>query len=115
MSLSEQVSQRAKVAEAIDAFVEMATNHPSTPEGYYFEAEPSGSKYRIVMRYYGSASVHAFVDGDTGDLIKAASWKVPAKGKNGLAVRYNLLSEMDVVARNFVWSGSYLYNDWKRR
>jgi hypothetical protein len=55
--------------------------------------------------------VHAFVDRNTGDLIKAAGWKAPQKGVNGLAVRGNLLDDADFdrilkVADRY---GSYLY------
>lgn len=96
-------AQRLAVAEAIDTFVAFA--NANSPDGHEYEAEPSGSKYRIVQTYRGTGrAVHAFVDGDTGDLLKAAGWKVPAKG-----VRYNLLTEMDAVRDNFTWSGGYLY------
>lgn len=113
MTLSDTLNQRAKVAEAIDTFLAIANDIDRRPAGYSFTAEPSGKKYRIVMHCGADGmgdSVHAFVDGDTGDLLKAAGWKVPAKG-----VRYNLLTEMDVVKANFTWSGGYLYADWKRR
>jgi hypothetical protein len=72
-----------------------------------FEIE-SGKKYhKIVMISSGNArSVHAFVDKNTGDLYKAASWKAPAKG-----VRFNLLLIKD---REWLMQyadpfGSYLY------
>ena len=53
-------------------------------------------------------SVHAFIDRETGDVYKPASWNKPAKH-----VRYNLLERSD---RNFLfdwknvgWAGGYLY------
>jgi hypothetical protein len=98
----------AEVLAAVTAYVEML-NAGEHPEGYSFVAEPSGSKYRIVMVDRGNhRSVHSFVDGTTGDLFKAAGWKVAAKG-----ARYNLLTEMAIVTENFNraggWAGGYLY------
>lgn len=112
---TEVLERRLQVAKAIDAFIEMANSHPTTLAtygGYTYTAQASGKKYRIVMtpNTGNGASVHAFVDAETGDLLKAASWKVPAKG-----VRYNLLTEMDVVEANFDWSGRYLYHDYRRK
>lgn len=103
-TLTETANQRALVAAAIDKFVAMANEPDRHPENISFHAEPSGKKYRIVETAYGQRSVHAFVDGDTGDLLKAAGWKVAAKG-----ARYNLLTEFDIIAKNFTWSGGYLY------
>jgi hypothetical protein len=99
------LANRATVLLAIDAYVEMANAHPSVPSGYSYVADPSGSKYRIVMVDSGGRrSVHSFVDLNTGDLLKAAGWKAAAKG-----VRYNLLDEMELVAEMFDWAGGYLY------
>ena len=43
-----------------------------------------GKKYGKVIRDNGSQkSVHCFVDLSNGDLLKAASWKIPTKGKRG--------------------------------
>ena len=57
---------------------------------------------------YRNGSVHAFIDRETGDVYKPASWAKPAKH-----VRYNLLERSD---RNFLfdwknvgWAGGYLY------
>jgi len=55
---------------------------------------------------YRDGSVHAFIDKNTGDVYKPASWKSPAKH-----VRYNLL---DPKSREYCykvadWVGSYLY------
>lgn len=56
-----------------------------------FEAEP-GRKYDkiIASDRYGSRHVHAFVERETGALLKAASWKAPQRDKDGIAVRYML-------------------------
>lgn len=39
-----------------------------------------GKRYMKVIR---GGSVHLFVDKNTGDVLKAASWNVPAKGARG--------------------------------
>ena len=48
---------------------------------------------RIVYEDGNHRSVHAFVDMTNGDVIKAAGWKAPQKGKHGLAVRFNLVDD----------------------
>ena len=51
-----------------------------------------GSKYVRIVRTYLRASdqrsVHCFVEIATGNLLKSASWKAPAKGTRGSI--YNL-------------------------
>jgi len=42
-----------------------------------------------------SQSVDAFVDKNTGDVYKPASWNAPAKG-----VRYNLFDDIDYLENN---------------
>jgi len=72
-----------------------------------FEIE-SGKKYhKIIMISSGNArSVHAFVDKNTGEMYKAASWKAPAKG-----VRFNLLliRDREWLMQNADCFGGYLY------
>jgi hypothetical protein len=53
-----------------------------------------------------SRSVHCFVDKNTGEMYKAASFKSPAKG-----VRYDLrlIKDREYVLENCDWSGNYLY------
>ena len=57
---------------------------------------------------YKNGSVHAFIDRETGDVYKPASWNKPAKH-----VRYNLLERSDrnflFDYRNVGWAGGYLY------
>ena len=68
----------------------------------------SGKKYhKIIMVDSGSSrSVHAFVDKNTGSVLKSASWKAPAKGE-----RYNLLiiKDREWLFENASWCGGYLY------
>jgi hypothetical protein len=68
----------------------------------------TGKKYhKLIMIDSGnSRSVHAFIDKQTGQVYKSASWKAPAKG-----VRYDLMNEQsrEDVLQNCDWSGGYLY------
>lgn len=72
-----------------------------------FEIE-SGKKYhKIVMISSGDArSVHCFVDKNTGEIYKSASWKSPAKG-----VRFNLLliKDREWLMQYADSLGGYLY------
>ena len=71
---------------------------------YYPE---TGKKYhKIVMNARGSRSVHCFIDKQTGEVYKSASWKSPAKG-----VRYDLriIEQREDVLANCDWAGGYLY------
>ena len=73
---------------------------------YYYTFE-SGRKYhKIIMNVAGSRSVHAFVDKNTGEVYKSASWKAPAKG-----VRYDLriIEQREWLFENADWAGGYLY------
>jgi hypothetical protein len=58
------------------------------------------------MNANGSRSVHAFVDKQTGQVYKSASWKAPAKG-----VRFDLriIEQRKWLMRHADWAGSYLY------
>ena len=56
---------------------------------------------------YVAASVHAFIDKNTGEVFKAAAWSAPAKG-----VRYNILTQTETLlkrAGNDGGFGGYLY------
>ena len=77
-----------------------------------------GKKYFKVVREtfdefqgrnkWRDTTVHAFVDKETGEVYKPASWKAPAKH-----VRFNLSNDLDRQSLhdpNFVgWAGGYLY------
>jgi hypothetical protein len=68
----------------------------------------SGKKYHkvILIDGGGSRSVHAFIDKQTGEVYKSASWKAPAKG-----VRYDLrlIEDREYLLQNADWAGGYLY------
>ena len=75
-----------------------------------------GKKYLKVVREeyderndrWRDTTVHAFIDTETGEVYKPASWKAPAKH-----VRFNLSNDLDrqnLHDPNFVgWAGGYLY------
>ena len=73
----------------------------------------SGRKYHKIIMVIDngpgrhiSRSVHAFVDKNTGEIYKSASFKSPAKG-----VRYDLrlIKDREFLFEKADWSGSYLY------
>jgi len=77
------------------------------PDGYDFYPE-TGRKYHklIMVDNGGGRSVHAFIDKQTGQMYKSASWKSPAKG-----VRYDLrlIEQREWLLENADWAGGYLY------
>ena len=64
----------------------------------------TGRKYHKVLDRKGS--VHAFVNKETGEVFKPASWNAPAKH-----VRYDLrrIKQRRECFANADWSGGYLY------
>ena len=69
---------------------------------YKFTIQP-GRKYHKI--HHGNG-VHAFVDKQTGEVFKPASYKAPAKH-----VRYDLrrIKQRHECFNNADWAGSYLY------
>ena len=75
-----------------------------------------GKKYIKVVREeyderedrWRDTTVHSFVDKNTGDVYKAASWKAPAKH-----VRFSFQKPEDIrfllTPSNVDWAGGYLY------
>lgn len=68
----------------------------------------TGKKYHkvILVNGGGGRSVHCFIDKNTGEVYKSATWKSPAKG-----VRYDLrvIAERENILQNCDWAGGYLY------
>lgn len=52
--------------------------------------------------------VHAFVERETLDLYKAATWNAPAKGP-----RYNLIRDAELLKQRVEFTGGYLYKGAK--
>ena len=82
-----------------------ANNRKTDDYKFYIE---SGRKYHKIFMYRGGQrdSIHAFIDKKTGDVLKPASIKAPAKG-----VRYNVLNiqSREEMFERADWAGSYLY------
>jgi hypothetical protein len=104
----DQALLNARVQAWADALVDSYTRRGGQPAPgqYVIEVEVLRRYWRIVMVNYGQRSVHAFVDPTTGDVLKAAGWKSPAKG-----VRYNLLDDesYERMIANVDPFGGYLY------
>ncbi len=73
---------------------------------YEFYPETGRKYHKVVMNANGSRSVHCFIDKQTGQVYKSASWKSPAKG-----VRYDLrlIADREWLLANADWAGEYLY------
>ena len=77
-----------------------------------FEIREGKKYYKIVQvefrTEYRDSSVHSFVDKNTGDVYKPASWKSPAKH-----VRFTFQKPEDIRFLlnpiNVDWAGGYLY------
>ena len=74
----------------------------------YFLEYQDANEYYGTKAGYKSGSVHCFVDKNTGEVYKPASWKAPAK-----IVRYDLRLIQDreflFNPNNISWVGSHLY------
>ena len=72
-------------------------------DNYKFEIQ-TGRKYHKI--YAKNQGVHAFVNKETGEVFKPASWKSPAKH-----VRYDLriINDRERCFSNADWAGGYLY------
>lgn len=86
------------------ALEEYLTHMNSLHEKYEFNEEQGKRFFRITQISWGQKSVHAFVEIDTGDLFKAASYKAPAKG-----ARFNLVNDMDQIKKVADVYTTYLY------
>ena len=68
----------------------------------------TGKKYHKVVYVDGGGnrSVHCFIDKNSGEVYKSASWKSPAK-----AVRFDLrlIKDREYLFANADWSAGYLY------
>ena len=82
-----------------------------------FEIREGKKYYKVVQveydtfqnrNEYRDSSVHSFVDKNTGDVFKPASWKAPAKH-----VRFTFQKPEDIRFLlnpiNVGWAGGYLY------
>ena len=77
----------------------------STSGRYKFNIQ-TGRKYHKIMEHPEHGGVHAFVDKNTGEVYKPASYKAPAKH-----ARYDLrvINDRKRWYANADWAGGYLY------
>ena len=82
-------------------------------DDYDSESYDSGGRYKFTIqtgrkyhKIHDGQGVQAFVDKNTGEVYKPASYKAPAKH-----VRYDLriIKQRDACFSNADWSGGYLY------
>ena len=77
---------------------------------YSYEIEEARKYLKIwMLTESGGRSIHAFIDKKTGDVLKPASIKGPAKG-----VRFNVLNEAsrEEMFSRANWAGGYLASLW---
>jgi len=75
----------------------------------YTYAVKSGRKYdKITVQhsFNGGQSVHAFVNRENGDVLKAEGWNKPAQGARGNVATFEGLKDITERADKF---GGYLY------
>ena len=94
--------------ENVDYHIEQI-NQLAMGEGVDEFVYTKGKKYAKIIHITqpsGQRSAHAFVDLNTGDVMKSASWKTPAKG-----VRYNLMDDKsrEEMYKRADFAGGYLY------
>ena len=102
LTLSEKVEKWVwQLCRALEA--DYDRRYPESSQPVRFSVE-LGRKYWKINQIDGG--VHAFVDRNTGEVYKPASWKSPAKH-----VRYDLriISQRDACLSNADWAGGYLY------
>lgn len=99
----------AAPAEVSVQFVN-ALNEKFGDSGKVFDVQP-GRKYDRVVQSFGGGgySAHAFVERDSGKLLKAGGWASPQKDKDGPAYRFDLNSDFEHVVEVADQYGSYLY------
>ena len=73
---------------------------------YDFYPETGRKYHKVILNAAGSRSVHCFIDKQTGEVYKSASFKSPAKG-----VRYDLrlIEQREWLLEHATWHGDYLY------
>ena len=102
------LSQTARVEmwamDLVDALeADYNKSYPDSSRPVKFETSV-GRKYIKIIQVDGG--VHAFIDKNTGEVYKPASWKSPAKH-----VRYDLriITQRQECLARADWAGGYLY------
>ena len=91
------------IKSGVTKFMEHLNNTMDKPNGYEYELNTRGSKYfKVEMKSHGSRSVYCFIEKSTGNILKSAGWRAPAKGSRGSVLVPNSYTNSD-------WSGGWLY------
>jgi hypothetical protein len=99
------------VSELIEEYLEVL-NEKATTIGTTSYGVSKGRKFAKVLSQGSQTGVHAFVDLQTGDVIKPATWNAPQKNADGtFSVRFNLVDEESraLLFEKAEFSGGYLY------
>ena len=111
-SLEHNLKRDPECTYSADQLVKIMQGKAKLDKFRYYQ----GKKYIKVVREeyderndrWRDTTVHAFINRETGEVYKPASWKAPAKH-----VRFNLSNDLDrqnLHDPNFVgWAGGYLY------
>tara|TARA_B100001057_G_scaffold492536_1_gene585112 strand:- start:525 stop:956 length:432 start_codon:yes stop_codon:yes gene_type:complete len=95
-----------------DSYLQERINKIENNEECIVFSISSGKKYFKIIQNdyrngkYESAGVHAFVDKNTGEVYKPASWRAPAKH-----VRFDMRdqNQREYMYAHCDWAGGYLY------
>ena len=92
------------IRDKLDDFVSYLNNNMEHPNHYWYNYTTRGSKYfKIVMNSGDNhRSVYCFIDKQTGDILKSAGWRAPAKGIRGSVLITESYANAD-------WHGGWLY------
>ena len=90
------------------AFASQHGTYSKNQKTTYFWFKINKKYTKIIQTTHGSDSVHAFLENDTLDIYKAATWNSPAKD-----ARYNLFTDFDRILEVCDHHGSYLYKGKK--
>jgi len=111
-SLEHNLQRDPECTYSAEQLVKIMSGTANLDKFRYYE----GKKYLKVVREeyderndrWRDTTVHAFINRETGEVYKPASWKAPAKH-----VRFDLSNDLDRMKLhdpNFVgWAGGYLY------
>jgi hypothetical protein len=80
----EAQERRIDFSLALDRFVEGVEKLHKGAEVEAVITTMRGPRYtRVVAERWSQKSVYCFIDNETGDVLKAANWKAPAKHARG--------------------------------
>lgn len=92
LSFEEALQNFLKIVQGVSD-EHMNRVHPGYPSTIQYRIQPGKRYVKIVKyetpkegkvdQYTSGESVHCFVDSTNGDILKAASWKAPAKHARG--------------------------------